>query len=292
MPRFTGKVIFLENYDIELAKYLVRGVDIWLNTPTRPLEASGTSGEKAVMNGTIHFSVLDGWWVEGYRAFAGWALPKKRTYENQDLQDDIDAETIYNMLEYEIVPAYYAFNEQGVPVEWVSLVKNTMVKIAPEFTMKRQIDDYYEKYYSKLNIRNKYLISNNFEKSKELAAWKQTMREEWDNIEVINYSFEKAGENVYRSGHDYTAEIALNVKNIPKENVGVEFIITHMGKHGEHEFVASEEFQLVSCKSGKCLYRANLVPEKAGSFFYGIRIYPKHPDLPHKQDFALLRWID
>jgi phosphorylase/glycogen(starch) synthase len=118
------------------------------------------------------------------------------------------------------------------------------------------------------------------------------MREEWDNIEVINYSFEKAGENVYRSGHDYTAEIALNVKSIPRENVGVEFIITHLGKHGEHEFVASEEFHLVSCKSGKCLYRANLVPEKAGSFFYGIRIYPKHPDLPHKQDFALLRWID
>jgi phosphorylase/glycogen(starch) synthase len=292
MPRFTGKVIFLENYDIEMAKYLVRGVDIWLNTPTRPLEASGTSGEKAVMNGTIHFSVLDGWWVEGYRAFAGWALPKKRTYENQDLQDDIDAETIYNMLEYEIVPAYYAFNEQGVPVEWISLVKNTMVKIAPEFTMKRQIDDYFEKYYSKLHHRNKYLISNSFEKSKELAAWKQTMKEEWDNIEVINYSFEKAGENVYRSGHDYTAEIALNVKNIPKENVGVEFIITHMGKHGDHEFVASEEFQLVSCKSGKCLYRASLVPEKAGSFFYGIRIYPKHHDLPHKQDFALLRWID
>jgi phosphorylase/glycogen(starch) synthase len=292
MPQFTGKVIFLENYDIEMAKYLVRGVDIWLNTPTRPLEASGTSGEKAVMNGTIHFSVLDGWWVEGYRAFAGWALTKKRTYENQDLQDDIDAETIYNMLEFEIVPAYYAFNDQGVPVEWMSLVKNTMVKIAPEFTMKRMIDDYYEKYYSKLFTRNKYLIENNFEKAKELAAWKKTMRDEWDNIEVLNYSFERAGENVYRSGHDYTAEIALDVKKIPKENVGVEFIITHMSKQGEHEFVASEEFKLVNCKSGKCLYRANLVPEKAGSFFYGIRIYPKHKDLPHKQDFYLLRWID
>ncbi|MEI8224478.1 MAG: alpha-glucan family phosphorylase [Bacteroidota bacterium] len=292
MPQFTGKVIFLENYDIEMAKYLVRGVDIWLNTPTRPLEASGTSGEKAVMNGTIHFSVLDGWWVEGYRAFAGWALPKKRTYENQDLQDDIDAETIYNMLEFEIVPAYYAFNDQGVPVEWISLVKNTMVKIAPEFTMKRMIDDYYEKYYSKLFTRNKYLVENNFEKAKELAVWKKTMREEWDNIEVLNYSFERAGENVYRSGHDYTAEIALDVKKIPKENVGVEFIITYMSKQGEHEFVASEEFKLVNYKSGKCLYRANLVPEKAGSFFYGIRIYPKHKDLPHKQDFYLLRWID
>ena len=292
MPQFTGKVIFLENYDIDMAKYLVRGVDIWLNTPTRPLEASGTSGEKAVMNGTIHFSVLDGWWVEGYRAFAGWALPKKRTFDSQDLQDDVDAETIYNMLEYEIVPAYYSLNDKGISVEWISLIKNTMVKIAPEFTMKRMIDDYYEKYYSKLFIRNKYLVENNFEKAKEIAAWKKTMRDEWDNIEVLNYSFERAGKNVYHSGHDYKAEIALDVKKIPKENVGVEFIITHMSKQGEHEFVASEEFKLISCKSGKCLYRANLVPEKAGSFFYGIRIYPKHKDLPHKQDFYLLRWID
>ena len=292
LPQFAGKVLFLENYDIELAKNLVSGVDIWLNTPTRPLEASGTSGEKAVMNGTIHFSVLDGWWVEGYRAFAGWALPKKRTYENQDLQDDIDAETIYNMLEYEIVPAYYSFNERGIPVEWVSLIKNTMVKIAPEFTMKRMIDDYFEKYYNKLFTRNKYLIENNFEKAKEIASWKKTMRDEWDNIEVLNYSFEKAGDNIYRSGHDYRAEIALDVKNIPKENVGVEFIVTHMSKKGEHEFVASEEFRLINCKNGKCFYRASLVPEKAGSFFYGIRIYPKHKDLPHKQDFYLLRWID
>jgi glycogen phosphorylase/synthase len=292
MPQFTGKVIFLENYDIELAKYLTRGVDIWLNTPTRPLEASGTSGEKAVMNGTIHFSVLDGWWVEGYRAFAGWALPKKRTFENQDLQDDIDAETIYNMLEYEIVPAYYSFNESGIPVEWISHVKNTMVKIAPEFTMKRMIDDYFEKYYTKLHTRNKYLVVNDYEKAKELAAWKQTMRDNWDNIEVINYSFEKAGENVYRSGHEYKAEIALDIKDIPRESVGVEFLITHMGKHGQHEFVDSEEFKNVSYKNGKCLYRANLVPERAGSFFFGIRIYPKHKDLPHKQDFYLLRWID
>jgi glycogen phosphorylase/synthase len=292
MPQFAGKVIFLENYDIELAKYMVRGVDIWLNTPMRPLEASGTSGEKGVMNGTIHFSVLDGWWVEGYRAYAGWALPKKRTFANQDLQDDVDAETIYNMLEYEIVPAYYSFNDQGIPVEWISLVKNTMVKIAPEFTMKRMLDDYYEKYYSKLWARNKYLVVNDFEKAKELAAWKKTMTDQWDNIEVVNYNFERPKENVYHSGHDYRAEIALDIKKIPKEYVGVELVFTHQNKQGEYEFVDSQEFKLVSSKNGKCLYRAELVPEKAGTFFYGIRIYPKHKDLPHKQDFYLLRWID
>ncbi|OFY74224.1 MAG: alpha-glucan phosphorylase, partial [Bacteroidetes bacterium RBG_19FT_COMBO_42_7] len=279
MPQFAGKVIFLENYDIELAKQLVRGVDIWLNTPTRPLEASGTSGEKAVMNGTIHFSVLDGWWVEGYHAFAGWALPKKRTFNNQDLQDDVDAETIYNMLEYEITPAFYSFNEQGVPVEWISHIKNTMVRIAPEFTMKRMLDDYFERYYMKLWARNKYLTSNDFEKAKELAAWKKNMINEWDNIEVLNYNFERPEENVYHSGHDYRAEIALNIKKIPKDYVGVEFVFTHLNKQGEYVFVDSQEFKLISSKAGKCLYRANLIPEKAGTFFYGIRIYPKHKDL-------------
>jgi phosphorylase/glycogen(starch) synthase len=292
LPQFAGKVIFLENYDIELAKQLVRGVDIWLNTPTRPLEASGTSGEKAVMNGTLHFSVLDGWWVEGYHAFAGWALPKKKTFNNQDLQDDIDAETIYNMLEYEITPAYYSFNEQGLPVEWISHIKNTMVRIAPEFTMKRMLDDYFEKYYMKLWARNKYLTAGDFEKAKEMAAWKMNMKDGWDNIEVLNYNFERPGENVYHSGHDYRAEIALDIKKIPKDYVGVEFVFTHLNKQGEYEFVDSQEFKLISSKNGKCLYRANMIPEKAGTFFYGIRIYPKHKDLPHKQDFYLLRWID
>nr|MCU0362955.1 alpha-glucan family phosphorylase [Bacteroidales bacterium] len=285
MPRFAGKVIFLENYDMQLAKHLVRGVDIWLNTPTRPLEASGTSGEKAVMNGTVHFSVLDGWWVEGYHAFAGWALPKKRTFASQELQDDIDAETIYNMLEYEIVPAYYSRNENNVPSEWVRYIKNTMVKIAPEFTMKRMIDDYFGNYYNKLAERNKYLVANDFEKARELSAWKDSMRREWDNIEVLNYSFERSGDNVYRSGQDYQAEIALNINEIPKENVGVEFVIAHLDKHGEYEFVDSKEFDLVNSRKGKCLYKASLVPEKAGSFFYGIRIFPRHKDLPHKQDF-------
>jgi len=292
MPLFAGKVIFLENYDIELAKLLVQGVDIWLNTPTRPLEASGTSGEKAVMNGTLHFSVLDGWWVEGYHAFAGWALPKKRTFNNQDLQDDVDAETIYNMLEYEITPAFYSSNEQGVPVEWISYIKNTMVRVAPEFTMKRMLDDYIEKYYLKLWERNKYLIANDFEKAKDIAAWKKNMRDEWDNIEVLNYHFETPDEGHFHSGHDYKAEIALDIKKIPRDNVGVEFVFTFLNKQGEYEFVDSQEFKFVSSKNGKCLYRANLVPEKAGTFFYGIRIYPKHKDLPHKQDFYLLRWID
>ncbi|MCU0378117.1 MAG: alpha-glucan family phosphorylase [Bacteroidales bacterium] len=292
MPQFAGKVLFIENYDMELAKYLVRGVDIWLNTPTRPLEASGTSGEKAVMNGTIHFSVLDGWWVEGYHAFAGWALPKKRTFTNQDLQDDVDAETIYNMLEYEIVPAYYSRDDDGIPREWTSYIKNTMVKVAPEFTTRRMLDDYLGKFYKKLHERSKRITTNNYALARELADWKNEMSRAWDEIEVLKYDLHNAGENVYKSGQNYSTEILLDIKNIPAENVGVEFVVTKLLKSGEHQFLAGKEFKLVSKKKGRAIYHVDFLPERAGTFFYGIRIYAKHPELPHRQDFCLLRWVD
>lgn len=292
MPQFAGKILFLENYDIEMAKYLVRGVDVWLNTPTRPLEASGTSGEKAVMNGTLHFSVLDGWWVEGYHAFAGWALPKRRTFANQELQDDIDAETIYNMLEYEIIPAYYSKDEHGISHEWVSYIKNSMVKVAPEFTTRRMLDDYINRYYLPLHARSVRIKADNYGLARELAAWKGEMTRSWDNIEVINYDIKNPGENVYRSGQNYTTEIILDIKDIPAENVGVEFVVTRMLKTGEHQFVTAREFKLVSSKKGRAIYRVDFLPERAGTFFYGVRIFAKHRELPHRQDFYLLRWVD
>lgn len=292
MPQFAGKVIFLENYDMELARYLVRGVDIWLNTPTRPLEASGTSGEKAVMNGTIHFSVLDGWWVEGYHAFAGWALPKKRTYASQDLQDDIDAETIYNMLEYEIIPAYYSKDESGIPREWTSYIKNTMVKVAPEFTTRRMLNDYIKKYYTKLWERSRRLRADNYAIARELAAWKINITREWEDIAIVKFDLKDSARQVYRSGHNYASEIILDIKNIPQENVGVEMVVTRLLKNGEHAFFTSKEFRYIDRKKGRVIYSVEFQPEMAGTFFYGIRIYAKHQELPHRQDFCLLRWVD
>ncbi|WP_337387685.1 alpha-glucan family phosphorylase, partial [Prevotella sp.] len=143
-PEFLGKIIFLEDYDMQLARRLVSGVDIWMNTPTRPLEASGTSGEKAEMNGVVNLSVLDGWWVEGYREGAGWALKQERTYQNQGYQDQLDAATIYSLLENEILPLYYNRNEQGFSEGWIKTIKNSIATIAPHYTMKRQLDDYYD----------------------------------------------------------------------------------------------------------------------------------------------------
>ena len=135
---------------MRLARHLIAGVDVWLNTPTRPLEASGTSGEKAEMNGVLNFSVLDGWWYEGYKQGAGWALTDKRTYENQQYQDQLDAATIYHILETEIIPTYYARNSKGYSPEWIQYIKNSMSEIAPDYTMKRMLDDYEDRFYHKL----------------------------------------------------------------------------------------------------------------------------------------------
>ena len=174
-PEFLGKIIFLENYDMQLARRLVSGVDIWMNTPTRPLEASGTSGEKALMNGVLNLSVLDGWWLEGYREGAGWALTEKRTYDNQAYQDQLDAATIYSLLENEILPLYYARNSKGYSAGWVKTIKNSIAHIAPHYTMKRQLDDYYSKFYNKEAARFKVLAADNYAKAKEIAAWKETV---------------------------------------------------------------------------------------------------------------------
>jgi len=172
-PEFIGKIIFLQNYDIGLAKRLVRGVDIWLNTPTRPLEASGTSGEKAVMNGTMHFSVLDGWWAEGYRADAGWALPVDRSFENQELQDELDAERIYSLLENDITVKFYDRNENDIPEDWVGMIRNTIAHVAPEFTMNRMLRDYLSRFYLNLYERSRKLKEKEYLVPKELALWEE-----------------------------------------------------------------------------------------------------------------------
>lgn len=186
MPRFAGKVIFLQNYDMELARRMVQGVDIWLNTPTRPLEASGTSGEKAVMNGTMHFSVLDGWWVEGYHEGGGWKLPMERTFEDQNFQNELDAELIYTTIENDIVPKYYNRGTDNVPHEWVEAIKVCLADIAPNFTTNRMLTDYQERFYGKLYERNTHMRADDFRMAREIAAWKRKVSNAWDKVRIVS----------------------------------------------------------------------------------------------------------
>lgn len=287
-PEFLGKIIFLEDYDMQLARRLVSGVDIWMNTPTRPLEASGTSGEKAEMNGVVNLSVLDGWWLEGYREGAGWALTEKRTYENQGYQDQLDAATIYNMLENEIVPMYYNKNKKGYSEEWIKVIKNSIATIAPHYTMKRQLDDYYDKFYNSQAERFHKLDANDHKLAKEIAQWKETVAERWDNINVVSKesNFPATGTE---TGNEYTLRYVIDEAGL-NDAVGLELMaISH--KDGEDKIQSVYAFEHVATEGNHHTFEVKFRPEVAGSFKVAVRMYPKHAELPHRQDFAYVKWL-
>ena len=288
---FAGKVIFLNNYDMELGKILTSSVDIWMNTPTRPLEASGTSGEKAVMNGTLNLSVLDGWWAEGYREKAGWALQEERTYSDQRYQDELDAETIYNLIENEIVSLYFDRNEKGVPSQWVKYVKNNLMQIAPNYTMKRMLDDYFAQYYNKLIERTDFMRENRYQKAFEIAAWKKKVESNWDKIEVESIKIPDSSLRSLTFGDVIIAEINLKTPGLDRGDVGVEIVFGGKDKNGNDKVMQVEQLQLVDAGEGWARYYINLPLNKAGIFDYTFRIYPTNDLLPHRQDFALVKWI-
>lgn len=290
-PEFLGKIIFLENYDMQLARRLVSGVDIWLNTPTRPLEASGTSGEKALMNGVVNFSVLDGWWLEGYREGAGWALTEKRSYQNQEHQDQLDAATIYSILETEILPLYYARNKKGYSEGWIKVVKNSIAQIAPHYTMKRQLDDYYSKFYCKLAKRFQTLAANDNAKAKEIAAWKEDVVAKWDSIEIVSCDkVEELKNGDIESGKEYTITYVIDEKGL-NDAVGLELVTTYTTADGKQHVYSVEPFSVVKKEGDLYTFQVKHSLSNAGSFKVSYRMFPKNPELPHRQDFCYVRWF-
>ena len=290
-PEFLGKIIFLENYDMQLARRLVSGVDIWLNTPTRPLEASGTSGEKALMNGVVNFSVLDGWWLEGYREGAGWALTEKRTYQNQEHQDQLDAATIYSILETEILPLYYARNKKGYSEGWIKVVKNSIAQIAPHYTMKRQLDDYYSKFYCKEAKRFAALSADNNAKAKEIAAWKEEVVAKWDSIEIVSCDkVEELAKGDIESGKEYTITYVIDEKGL-NDAVGLELVTTYITADGKQHVYSVEPFSVIKKEGDLYTFQVKHSLSNAGSFKVSYRMFPKNPDLPHRQDFCYVRWF-
>ena len=290
MPQFLGKIIFLENYDMRLAKRLISGVDIWLNTPTRPLEASGTSGEKAQMNGVLNFSVLDGWWKEGYVEGAGWALTDKRTYENQAHQDQLDAATIYQMLENEIIPMYYAKNSKGYSPEWIQTIKNSVTKITPRFTTKRMMDDYFEKFYNKLAKRHALLGADNYKVAKEIVAWKQNIVAHWDEIEVVNSTFD-AGDAPVNVGGKCKVAVELDTKGLNDNGLGIELVAIRTSTHNNDKLYEVQQLELVKTEGSHLFFETDYRLDYAGGMKFGLRLYPKNALLPHRMDFCYVRWI-
>ena len=289
-PEFLGKIIFLENYDMQLARRLVSGVDIWMNTPTRPLEASGTSGEKAEMNGVVNLSVLDGWWLEGYRKGAGWALTEKSTYQNQGYQDQLDAATIYGLLENEIIPLYYNRNNKGYSEEWIKVVKNSIAQIAPHYTMKRQLDDYYEKFYNKQAARFKSISANDNHIAKELALWKETVAERWDAIKVVSSENNLNAIGV-ETGVEYKIRYVIDEQGLD-DAIGLELVSLKSDENGEYHIFKIIPMSMVRKDGNNYIFECNYVPNDAGSFKFSARMFPKNDLLPHRQDFCYVKWID
>ena len=291
-PEFLGKIIFLENYDMQLARRLVSGVDIWLNTPTRPLEASGTSGEKAEMNGVLNFSVLDGWWYEGYKDGAGWALTDKRTYENQQYQDQLDAATIYHCLETEIIPTYYAKNSKGYSPDWIQYIKNSIAKIAPDYTMKRMLDDYEDRFYHKLATRSAHISANNYEIAKQLAAWKEEVAQHWDSFQVESFTCDQdLTVNGPVVGKEYNFNLVIDRHEL-QGMLGAEMVV--MKEDPEKHTLSpinTAQFELMKEEGSKLFFKLTTTPSEAGNHKIGFRVYPVNKELPHRMDFAYVRWI-
>ncbi len=290
-PQFEGKIIFVENYDMHVARKLVQGVDIWLNTPTRPLEASGTSGMKAVMNGVMNFSVLDGWWAEGFREGAGWAIREERTYQNQQFQDELDAETIYNILEEEIAPRFYDHNKSGYPEEWVKMIKNSTAGICNQFTMKRMLDEYRSKYYEPLAKRAVDIKADECAMAREIADWKGHVQKYWSDIVVRSVKVPDASARALRFGEGFKVEVKLECGNIDPNDLGLEVVFGRQNKERLQEILFKHQLSYQGSKDGMCVFSGAFEVDHAGVLDYAIRMYPIHPMLANQQESGLLRYI-
>ena len=290
-PRFLGKIIFLENYHMSLASYLVQGVDVWLNTPTRPLEASGTSGMKANFNGGLNFSVLDGWWAEGHIEGAGWSLPEEQTYENNDFQNELDAQLIYDTFEQEILPTYFKRTEAGVPTEWVQRIKLMLAEIAPEFSMKRMLDEYHAKFYGKLAARHRTVRSDSFSVARSQAAWKRRVVAAWDGISIVNKQVFDSSNRAVPLGDNFDATISVYLNGLSKEDIGIEWIFGKRNIHGKMETRLTRKMDSTHFENGVATFSCAIQMNLAGVYEYGFRIFPSNLNLPHRQDFGLVKWI-
>ena len=291
MDQFIGKIVFVPDYDISLAKYLVQGVDVWMNNPTRPQEASGTSGEKASMNGVMHFSVLDGWWVEGYKPGAGWALPMESTYDDPNYQDELDAATIYATIENEIAPAFYNTDADGRSSEWIEYIKNTVAQVACNFTTNRMLTDYINQYYNPQSERTASLVADDYRVARQIAAWKKHLRREWQNVGVISMVKPDSSHDDIALGKEFNAEVVLSIGDLQPEDVGVELLFASSDSKGALHIQEHFEFTPVENNDGVVRYQASLLPQTTGLYQVAARIYARNPLLPHRQDFELVRWL-
>ena len=286
-PEFMGKIIFVENYDMHIARQLIAGVDVWLNNPRRPHEASGTSGQKAALCGIPNFSVLDGWWVEGYDGNNGWSIGEEREYKDEATQDEADVLNLYATLEDEIIPLFYSRTTDGVPTGWVQKMKNAIRTCAPTFSMKRMVKDYTTFYYMPAAANGARFTDNQFTLAREIAAWKGRLTQQWQPLSV-QAELQSVDQITVGDKVRVTARVWLN--GVPETQVAVE--LWSGALNGQGHLVAPEVTPMMRTgqENGALLYLAEVTPYDSGVTHFGVRARPQHPGLIHPDETGVSRW--
>ena len=290
--RFRNKIVFLENYDISIARYLVQGVDVWLNNPIRPKEASGTSGMKVLPNGGLNISVLDGWWDEAYNLKNGWAIGKGEEYEDHGYQDEVESLSLYNIIEKEVKPAFYSRGIDGMPREWLEIIRESMKTLNPAFNTNRMVKDYTEHYYKKAHANYVKFSSDEFKSIKDLSKWKDKIRGHWGEVHIKDLIFDEKQEISVSSRIAVQADIFLG--KLKPEDVNVELYFGSLNQHQEIVEGAAMPMNLKSeSGGGGYRYEGQMLCLKSGQFGFTVRVIPHHDDMIRKFDPDLsITWAD
>lgn len=289
-PQFKGKVFLLENYNIAMSKYLISGVDVWLNTPRRPMEASGTSGQKASVNGVINFSILDGWWAEGYNAKNGWKIGESLEYSDYESQDRADSQSIYDTLENKIIPMYYEKDEDGISSRWMQTMKESIISTGGKYSTSRMLTDYVDKLYIPLcNLYNNYYAE--LGKVGELNEWKKSLKNAWDNIEITQ---ENNLDNItLDAGNNIEVRCKVKLPNINKDNIEAQVYYGKISENGTVDDISIIPMELEEADEESKIYtykaKVNLI--NGGNYGYTFRVMPKHEMILDSANLDLIKWI-
>lgn len=286
-PRFTGKILFVEDYDMAIGRALTRGVDVWLNNPRRPLEASGTSGQKAAMNGILNLSILDGWWPEGFNGENGWAIGAGRGFDDDEKADAADADALYSLLEREVIPLYYDRDGAGVPVAWMERAKEAIATVSPAFNARRMVRDYVQMRYAPASIRDAAMVANDHRAAKELASWRKRVNEDFASVTL---TAEPIVDEVRQVGAKVAMEAVVNANGLSPEQLRVEVVYTHEEDALNNGLFTVPMEPVEETADGSTRYRATFRPQITGRLAYGVRVYPVHESLPSPFDAHAIRW--
>lgn len=287
-PKIRSQVVFLEDYDMTIARYLNSGSDVWLNTPRRPLEASGTSGIKAAMNGVLNLSILDGWWDEAYKPECGWAIGSGEEYADPDLQDEIESKAVYNLLEREIIPLFYTRGRDGLPREWIKRMKAAMSSVGREMNSHRMLIEYSQEFYLPALQKAREFAADDFASARELSGYLQRLKDSWEHVKVESLSVPQGV--IFKVGDRIEASARINLGGLSPQEVRVELYFGSVSSSGEIEDAGRLEMSPRSDGRSVVEYRGQIECAVTGRQGYTVRLLPKHPALVHPYIPGFLRW--